>query len=237
MRPALGRIEGLPVGVFRAAAVLRQAVGLAQPAPGAPLQPRVVGQPHDILDSLRFQEVQPVVPRKAPVHPHPHRGTGKRPPQLTEQGPQEPERAVLGRTVARPQDDRNQLRFRFVVVRQRRHQRPIAPRVVVPIEERQLLLPMRGVVRGIEIDRDALGAAFEPVTVLRDDRRRQHPSHPIQGSWAHCILKPGERGLRGQGIPSHRVAPHRQLVQGIVGQSSRVVAVLIPTRQAEDALP
>ena len=45
VRPALGRIEGLPVDVLRAAAVLRQAVGLAQQAPGAPLQPRVVGSP------------------------------------------------------------------------------------------------------------------------------------------------------------------------------------------------
>ena len=35
--------------------------------------------------------------------------------QLTEQGSQEPERAVLGRTVARPQDDRDQILLGFVV--------------------------------------------------------------------------------------------------------------------------
>ena len=114
---------------------------------------------------------------------------------------------MLGRTVARTQDDRGQILVRFVVERQRRHQRQIAPRVIVPIEERQLLLPMRGVVRGIEIDRDALGAAVESVTVLRNDRRCQHPPHPIQGPWDHRILKPGKCGLRGQGIPVHRIAP------------------------------
>ena len=234
MRPALGRIEGLPVDVLRAATVFREAVGLAQQAPGAPRQPRVVGQPHDILDALRFQEIQPVVPRKAPIHPH--RNTGKRPTQLTEQGSQEPERAVLGRTVPRPQNDRDQILFRFVVERQRGHQRQVAPCVVMPVEERQLLLPMRRVVRGIEIDREALGVALEPVAVLRDDRRRQHPPHPIQGPWAPRMFKPGERGLRGQGIPGYRIAPHRQLVQGIVDQPGRIVAVLISTRQALDAL-
>jgi hypothetical protein len=51
------------------------------------------------------------------------------------------------------------------------------------------------------------------------------------------MLKPGERGRRGQGIPAHRIAPHRQLVQGIVGQPGRVIAVLIPTGQTEEALP
>jgi hypothetical protein len=106
----------------------------------------------------------------------------------------------------------------------------------VPIEEGQFLLPVGRVVRGIEIDRDALGVALEPVAVLRDDRRRQHPPHPIQSPWAHCILTPGERGLRGHGIPAHRIAPHRQLVQGIIDQPGCIVAILIPTRQAEDAL-
>jgi hypothetical protein len=117
MRPALGRIEGLPIDVLRAAAVFRQAVGLAQQAPGAPLQPRVAREPHDILDPLRFQEVQSVVPGKAPIHTHPQWGTGKGPPQLTEQGPQQPERAVLGRTVPRSQDDRDQILVRFVIER------------------------------------------------------------------------------------------------------------------------
>ena len=95
---------------------------------------------------------------------------------------------------------------------------------------------MGGIIGGIQIDRDPLGSPLEPVAVLRDDRRGQGTAHPIQRPWADRILKPGERGLRGQGGPAHRIAPHRQLVQGIVGQPSRVSAVLIPTRQAEDAL-
>ena len=100
----------------------------------------------------------------------------------------------------------------------------------MPIEEGQFLLPVGGIIGRIQIDRDALGAALEPVAVLRNDRRRQHPPHPVQSPWAHRILKPGECGLRGQGVPGHRIAPHRQLVQGIVDQPSRVVAILIPTR-------
>jgi hypothetical protein len=79
MRPTLGRIEGLPVDVLRAAAVFRQAVGLAQQASGAPLQPRVAGQPHDLLDPFGLQEVQPVVPREAPIHANAQRCLRERP--------------------------------------------------------------------------------------------------------------------------------------------------------------
>jgi hypothetical protein len=55
-----------------------------------------------------------------------------------------------------------------------------------------------GVIIGrVQIDRDALGSALEPLAVLCDDRRRHHPPHPIQSPWTDRMLEPGERGLRG----------------------------------------
>lgn len=43
-------------------------------------------------------------------------------------------------------------------------------------------------------------------------------------------------GCESPGGPDHRVEPQRQRVQGIVGQPGRVMAVLLPTRQADAAL-
>jgi len=186
---------------------------------------------------LRFQDIQPVVPGKAAIHPHPQGRRGKCPPQPTEQGPQEPTRAALRRTVPGPQHDRDQILFRFVVEGQCGHQRQVAPGVVVAVEEGQRLLPVCGIIGGIQIDRDPLSAALESLLMLRDHGRRQCAPHPIQLPGRHRILKPGEGRLRGQGRASHRIAPHRQFLEGIVGQPGGIVRVLVAADYAENPLP
>lgn len=52
---------------------------------------------------------------------------GQTPPQTAEHPTHQSARAVLGRTVVRPQDDRDEILLGFVVERQRRYQWQITP--------------------------------------------------------------------------------------------------------------
>ena len=54
--------------------------------------------------------------------------------------------------VAGAQERRHQILFGFVVETEEAEQRQIAMSIVVRIEESELLLPMRGIISGIEID-------------------------------------------------------------------------------------
>jgi hypothetical protein len=105
------------------------------------------------------------------------------------------------------------------------------------VEEGELLLPVRRIVGGIEIDGDASGAPLPPGSVLRDDEIGQRVSQAGERQWADGILEPRERGLRRQRGTRERVAVQQQLVHGIVGQAGGVVAVGVATDQPEDALP
>ena len=51
---------------------------------------------------------------------------------------------------------------------QLRDQRQVAPGIVVPIEEAELLLPVGGIVGRIQVDGDAAGAAPEPRVMVLD---------------------------------------------------------------------
>ena len=73
--------------------------------------------------------------------------------------------------------------------------------------------------------------------MVRHDGGRQRASHPIQRPRRRGMLKAGQSRLRGQGGAGHRIAAHRQFVQRIVRQSSRVVCVLVPAGQAHNPLP
>ena len=69
---------------------------------------------------------------------------------------------------------------RLVVEGQRGEQRQIAVRVVVPVEERELLLPVRGIVGVIQIDGDAAGAAPEPAALACDHDVGERGRQPEQ---------------------------------------------------------
>lgn len=104
------------------------------------------------------------------------------------------------------------------------------------IEEGERLLPMRGIIGGIQVDGDALGPLLQPRPMVRDHRGRQGPAHPGQRPRAHRVLKPRQGGLRGQGGAQHRIPSHGQFVQRIVRQPGGVVRILVATGQAKDPL-
>src|SRR5881628_2023656 len=93
--------------------------------------------------------------------------------QLPNQAPQKTTGPEAGRRVARAQDGGDGILLGLVGERHRGHHRQIAPRVVVAVEEAELLLPMGGIVGGIEVDRDTAGPTPEAPPMVRDDRLGQ----------------------------------------------------------------
>jgi hypothetical protein len=146
-------------------------------------------------------------------------------------------RPACRRRVARAQHRRYGKLLRLVVEAHRRHDRQVAPGVVVAVEERELLLAVGGVVGRIEIDRDPRGAPAEPTAMRLDHGVGQHVGHVAQLRPAQRVLEARERRLRGQGRARDGVAVEQQLVDRIVGQPGGVVAVGVTAREPEDALP
>jgi hypothetical protein len=96
---------------------------------------------------------------------------------------------------------------------------------------------MRGVVGGIEVDRDPLGPPPEPAAMVLDHRVGQLVPHGGQLAPADRVLEPREGWPRGQGRPGDRIAIHQQLVNRVVREPGGVVAVGVPAREAKDPLP
>ena len=166
--------------------------------PAAPLdEARIGAHGHDVLDGLGLQEVQHLGAGKAPVESDPKDRSRKRDPQPPGQARQHPGGAPLGRTVARAQDGGDQVLRRLGVERQRRHQRQVAPGVVVPVEEGELLLSVGGVVGRVDVDRDAAGAALESGAMVLDDQIGQSHTGQVQRGPIDGVLEAGESWLRG----------------------------------------
>ena len=157
--------------------------------------------------------------------------------QLPNEAPQEPAGPEAGRRRAGAQHGGHRILVGLGVERHRGHRRQIAPRVVVAVEEGELLLPVGGIVGGIEVDRDAAGPALEAPPMVRDDRVGQDVPHREQLPPPHGVLEPRQRGLRGQGRSRDRIAVDQQFVDRVVGQPSGVVAVGVAAGDPKDALP
>jgi len=80
-----------------------------------------------------------------------------------QQAAQDPHRAHRCGHVAGTQHSRTQILFGFVVEADEAHHRQVAPRVVVRVEERQLLRAVRWVVGRVEIDGDAARVPAQPL--------------------------------------------------------------------------
>ena len=124
---------------------------------GVPLQHRVLRhRDHVIEPRLRLQEVEDRRAGKASVKPNENARPRKRPAQQQRQQPrQQPDRPLRGDRLAVPQQRRAQILLGFAVEGQEGQQRQVAPVVVVAVEERVLLRPVRRVVRWVQVDRDA----------------------------------------------------------------------------------
>jgi hypothetical protein len=78
--------------------------------------------------------------------------------------------------------------------------------VVLP---RELLLTVRRVVGGIQVDRNPGGAPVQPAPLLGDHRVGQRVRHVAQSRPPDGVLEPRQRRLRGQGRARDRIAVRR----------------------------
>jgi hypothetical protein len=122
-------------------------------------------------------------------------------------------RAHFPRTGAGAEQGEDQVLLGLVVEGHEAQQGQVTPGGVVAVEEGELLLPMRRVVGGIDVDGDPSGTALEAGTVLPDDHVGQRVAQPGQGQGADSILEARQRRLRGQGGPGQRI-PIEQEMRG-----------------------
>lgn len=120
--------------------------------------------------------------------------TRKRLPELRGQAAQEPEDAGGPGGVARPQQRGDEILPRGPIEGERGHQRQITPRVVEPIEERELLRAMRRVGGRIEVQGDDRGGPV-PTPQRGDHRIGERLAQPIQIPRRRLLLKARERRL------------------------------------------
>jgi hypothetical protein len=106
----------------------------------------------------------------------------------------------------------------------------------VAVEERELLLAVRGVVGGIHIDRDSRDTSAQAPPLLRDHGVGEDVHHGAHRPPAHRILEARQRGLRGQAESREGIAAHHQLVDRVVDQPGGIVAVGVARTHPEDAL-
>ena len=100
----------------------------------------------------------------------------------------------------------------------------------MPAEEGQLLLAVGGILGGIEVARDLPhGPARESPLVIGEDRVGQGLAQGIQRAAPHAVLEPRQDGLRAKRRTRKEIAVHHQLVDRIVSQPGRIVAVGVAT--------
>ena len=124
---------------------------------------------------------------------------------------------------------------RFVLNRQKRHQREIAPAGVEAVEETELLRAVRGVFGDIDVDRDA-PRTRPPLAMTGDYGVGQRLPQTVERSGPDGVLEARDRGLRRQSAAGDRIPIEQEFLNGIVRQSIRIVGIRVAARDPEDPL-
>jgi hypothetical protein len=104
-------------------------------------------------------------------------------------------------------------------------------RIVICVEELQLLLAVAGILRSIHIQNDALCIGGQ----LVDHNLRKNHRHCEQVLAVHPVLKAADRRLTCQSILGAKLAPARCAKSGIVRQSIQIIGVFVSERDGKDA--
>ncbi len=201
------------------------------------VEPDVDRPGHDVLGPFVCQEGQQFRAGEAGIEADPQPDAREGRAQFGKQPPQQAADAPGRRAGAGAQDGGHEILAWFAVEGQGGDQRQVAPRVVVPVEEGELLLAVGGVVGGVHLDGDQPRPTVEPDAMEVDHGIGQGNAEAVEVGARHGILEPRERGLRAQGGASHGIAAEQELLHRIVGEPRRVVAIGVAAGQAEHPLP
>jgi len=175
---------------------------------------------------------------EAPIQPDAEPGLGEGMAELPKQPPQNADHPPGGVGIARPQDGGHKMLRPLAVEGEHSHERQVAPTGVMAVEEGELLLPVRGILRGVEVDGDSPDPlSGQPDLVGGDDHVGEGLGEPVQVPRPNEVLEAGEGGLRGQGRPREGVAADEELLDRIGLEVGRIVRIGVAAGEAEAALP
>ncbi len=95
---------------------------------------------------------------------------------------------------------------------------------------------MGRIVRGVEVDRDALDLALQAPPMSLDHGVGERDPHPVQIRPIKRVLEARERRLRSQVLATDWVAATEQLLDRISSQSARIIAIRVAAGNRIQAL-
>ena len=139
--------------------------------------------------------------------------------------------------IAGAKDGRDEVFLTFLVELQGADHRQIAERVVMPIEETELLSAMGGIIGRIHIDCDTPGFTLQPLSVMLDHDIGESFCHAEQFFGSYGVFETGQCRLRSQALAFDGITVEQKLLDRIVGQGAGLIAVGTAGGDSEDALP
>ena len=237
-RPGFGRVPGRAIDMFGPAASAGLGPSPAHELRGSTLQHSVFGHSDDVVDLGRFQEVEQRRVQEASIKADEDLHAREQFSYPLDHTPEDRDRTALARSRAVPQDCREQILVRLIVEAQEAQQRQIAPSAVEAVEQGELLITVRGIVGGIEIDHHAADpAALEPSSVVFENDVRERLAETVHVLGTNGVLEARECGLRGESIALDGIAPDQHLVDRVVGKQGSIVGIGIAAGDGEHALP
>ena len=236
-RPLPGPVAAVAVDMLGAPAAPGHFPGLSHQPAGGPRQHAVLREADHVVHSrLVVKEVEDLRTAEAAVEadedPRPRKGAA----HLRDHPTQDAQHSQAVRGIAGPQKGGEEILLGLVIKAQEPEEGQLAPGVIVPVKEAQLLGAVRRVDGGVEVDGHlpALAAEAEPMSV--DDGRDQSLAHAVQIAGTDRVLEAREGRLGRQGITRDRIAIDQQPMDRVLGQARRVIAVSVAARETKDAL-
>jgi hypothetical protein len=236
MGPLSGSVESLAVERFRFAGSARLHPNFSHQPACSFLQPGISAYPDQILHSLQLQVIEKRRCCESSVEPDSQTSFRKCISQPDKQPHQYSDGSVSGMSISGAQNGGEEILFPFIVKLQGSDQRQVAVRIVMTVEESQLLRTVGGIIRGIEIDCDSASLAFQSSGMMFDDYVCEFTSHLQKILACDSVFESRQGRLRSQGLTIDGVPVEKHLLDWVVGQTSRIVTVGVSAGNAVDAL-
>jgi len=183
-----------------------------------------------VTDAVAFQEAIEFGQGERGIGADPDAAARKAAQQTQEQSPQDRDAAVGRSNLTGPQMGGQQT----AGVALEDQQGMINRLAVGAVVEAELLLPVRGIRRGIQVEHDLAACAHLLGTELDEPLQQQAvPAHPVAAG--EGVFPAAERGLGGQRL-AHR-AVRDELEGGVVTQTVGVVGVFVAGHDLIEPLP
>ena len=200
------------------------------------LESGIAGKSNQIFHTLMLQIIQDRRRGEPTVKANSNPDFGKRYAQTRNNPGEDSDGSIGAVSIAGTKNGGEEVFLVLLIELQRSDHGQIAERVVMPVEETELLSAMSRVIGWIQIDCNAACFAVQPLGVVFDHNIGQAFGNAKQVLGIDGVLEAGQCGLRPEALPVNRVALEQQLLNRIVGQGIRIITVRIAGCNAVYAL-